>query len=259
MEFQFGTNWSRFSRFAGGVIGQTLAMEGMFAFFLESSFLGLFLFGEKRLSPRAHLAAAFAVFAGSWLSGYFIVATDAWMQHPVGYTVAPDGSRSAGQPVGAAAEPLGILAIPAHDGRRAGHRRVRDGGPGRVLRAARPRRRRSRGVGGAAEDRRGRGGAGQRLAAVPQRRPPGGAGRRESARHAGGDGGAVCRRQNARAAGPGRPAERRRAAHRQHAGGARRAQLPDPPALDRVGAAGWIGSPPTRGPTTSACSITATT
>jgi len=92
MEFQFGTNWSRFSRFAGGVIGQTLAMEGMFAFFLESSFLGLFLFGEKRLSPRAHLAAAFAVFAGSWLSGYFIVATDAWMQHPVGYTVAPDGS-----------------------------------------------------------------------------------------------------------------------------------------------------------------------
>ena len=92
MEFQFGTNWARFSKFAGGVIGQTLAMEGMFAFFLESSFLGLFLFGEKRLSPRAHLASAFAVFAGSWLSGYFIVATDAWMQHPVGYTVQPDGA-----------------------------------------------------------------------------------------------------------------------------------------------------------------------
>ena len=92
MEFQFGTNWARFSKFAGGVIGQTLAMEGMFAFFLESSFLGLFLFGEKRLSPRAHLASAFAVFAGSWLSGYFIVATDAWMQHPVGFTVRPDGA-----------------------------------------------------------------------------------------------------------------------------------------------------------------------
>jgi cytochrome d ubiquinol oxidase subunit I len=92
MEFQFGTNWARFSRFAGGVIGQTLAMEGMFAFFLESSFLGLFLFGEQRLSPRAHLAAAFAVWGGSWLSGYFIVATDAWMQHPVGYVVGPDGS-----------------------------------------------------------------------------------------------------------------------------------------------------------------------
>jgi cytochrome bd ubiquinol oxidase subunit I len=92
MEFQFGTNWARFSRFAGGVIGQTLAMEGMFAFFLESSFLGLFLFGEKRLSERAHLLSAVAVFLGSWLSGYFIVATDAWMQHPVGYTLAPDGS-----------------------------------------------------------------------------------------------------------------------------------------------------------------------
>ena len=92
MEFQFGTSWARFSRFAGGVIGQTLAMEGMFAFFLESSFLGLFLFGEKRLSPRAHLASAFAVFAGSWLSGYFIVATDAWMQHPVGYSIGPDGA-----------------------------------------------------------------------------------------------------------------------------------------------------------------------
>jgi cytochrome d ubiquinol oxidase subunit I len=92
MEFQFGTNWARFSRFAGGVIGQTLAMEGMFAFFIESSFLGLFLFGERRLTPRAHLATAFAVFAGAWLSGYFIVATNAWMQHPVGYEIAPDGS-----------------------------------------------------------------------------------------------------------------------------------------------------------------------
>jgi cytochrome bd ubiquinol oxidase subunit I len=92
MEFQFGTNWARFSRFAGGVIGQTLAMEGMFAFFLESTFLGLFLFGEKRLSPRAHLASAIAVFGGAWLSGYFIVATDAWMQYPVGYEVAVDGS-----------------------------------------------------------------------------------------------------------------------------------------------------------------------
>ena len=92
MEFQFGTNWSHFSRFAGGVIGQTLAMEGMFAFFLESAFIGLFLFGEKRLSPRAHWWSAFGVFAGSWLSGYFIIATDAFMQHPVGYYTAADGS-----------------------------------------------------------------------------------------------------------------------------------------------------------------------
>src|SRR5271154_1141278 len=92
MEFQFGTNWSVFSRFAGGVIGQTLAMEGLFAFFLESAFLGLFLYGEKRLSPRAHWWSAVAVFLGSWLSGFFIIATDAWMQHPVGYAGAADGS-----------------------------------------------------------------------------------------------------------------------------------------------------------------------
>jgi cytochrome bd ubiquinol oxidase subunit I len=87
MEFQFGTNWSHFTRYAGGVIGQTLAMEGMFAFFLESAFLGLFLYGEKRLSKTAHWFAALAVFLGSWLSGFFIVATDAWMQHPVGYVM----------------------------------------------------------------------------------------------------------------------------------------------------------------------------
>ena len=92
MEFQFGTNWSHFSRFAGGVIGQTLGMEGMFAFFLESAFLGLFLYGEKQLSPRAHWWSAVAVFLGSWLSGFFIVATDAWMQNPVGYSTSADGS-----------------------------------------------------------------------------------------------------------------------------------------------------------------------
>jgi cytochrome d ubiquinol oxidase subunit I len=91
MEFQFGTNWARFSRAAGGVIGQTLAMEGVFAFFLESGFLGLFLFGERRLGPRGHWLAAAAVFLGSWLSGYFIVATDAWMQHPVGWVRAAGG------------------------------------------------------------------------------------------------------------------------------------------------------------------------
>ena len=91
MEFQFGTNWARFSRSAGGVIGQTLAMEGVFSFFLESSFLGLFLHGEKRLSPKAHWFSAFLVFLGSWLSGFFIIATDAWMQHPTGYETGPTG------------------------------------------------------------------------------------------------------------------------------------------------------------------------
>lgn len=91
MEFQFGTNWARFSNTAGGVIGLTLAMEGLFAFFAESAFLGLFLFGEKKLGPRGHFFATFMVFLGSWLSGYFIVVTNAFMQHPTGYVVGPDG------------------------------------------------------------------------------------------------------------------------------------------------------------------------
>jgi cytochrome d ubiquinol oxidase subunit I len=91
MEFQFGTNWAQFSRAAGGVIGQTLAMEGVFSFFLESSFLGLFLYGEKRLGRWGHWWAAFLVFLGSWMSGYLIVATDAWMQNPVAYRLGPDG------------------------------------------------------------------------------------------------------------------------------------------------------------------------
>ena len=92
MEFQFGTNWAHFSRLVGGVIGQTLAMEGVFAFFLESAFLGLFLFGEKRLGKWGHWTAAFLVFLGSWISGFFIIVTNAWMQHPVGYSTAADGS-----------------------------------------------------------------------------------------------------------------------------------------------------------------------
>ena len=94
MEFQFGTNWAAFSNFAGGVIGQILAMEGMFAFFLESSFLGMLLFGEKRFGPRVHFFSAVMLFLGSWLSAYFIVATNAWMQNPVGYEVLEDGAVS---------------------------------------------------------------------------------------------------------------------------------------------------------------------
>lgn len=92
LEFQFGTNWARFSDYAGGVIGMTLAMEGMFAFFAESAFLGLFLFGEKKLGPRGHLFAAFMLFLGSWLSGYFIITTNAFMQYPQGYAIGPDGN-----------------------------------------------------------------------------------------------------------------------------------------------------------------------
>jgi cytochrome bd ubiquinol oxidase subunit I len=92
MEFQFGTNWGSFSHYAGGVVGQTLAMEGMFAFFLESAFVGALVFGEKRLGPRKHLLAAVGVAAGSWLSAYFILVTNAFMQHPVGHAVADNGT-----------------------------------------------------------------------------------------------------------------------------------------------------------------------
>ena len=91
MEFQFGTNWAQFSRIAGGVIGQPLALEGVYSFFLESTFLGLLVFGEKRMSPRLHWLSSLALFIGTWLSGYFIIVTDAWMQHPVGYRTAANG------------------------------------------------------------------------------------------------------------------------------------------------------------------------
>jgi len=70
MEFQFGTNWAGFSKYAGGVVGQTLAMEGMFAFFLESAFIGALIWGEKRLGPRNHFLAAVGVATGRWLSGF---------------------------------------------------------------------------------------------------------------------------------------------------------------------------------------------
>jgi cytochrome d ubiquinol oxidase subunit I len=91
MEFQFGTNWAKFSELTGGIIGQTLAMEGMFSFFLESSFLGLFLFGEKILGHKLHFLTGFLVFLGSWASGFLIIATHSWMQYPVGYEILENG------------------------------------------------------------------------------------------------------------------------------------------------------------------------
>ena len=109
MEFQFGTNWSRFSRLTGGVIGQPLVMEGVFSFFLESAFLGLFLFGEKRLGPRLHWLSGVAVFVGSWLSGFFIIAANAWMQHPVASERLPDGSFQVTSFLGVLLNPWGLL------------------------------------------------------------------------------------------------------------------------------------------------------
>jgi cytochrome d ubiquinol oxidase subunit I len=91
MEFQFGTNWAEFSTYAGNVIAQLLAMEGAFAFFLESAFLGLLLFGERRFGQRLHWFAALMVFLGTWASGFFIVAANSWLQHPVGYQLRDGG------------------------------------------------------------------------------------------------------------------------------------------------------------------------
>lgn len=91
MEFQFGTNWARFSTYAGDIIAQTLAMEGAFAFFLESAFLGIFLFGERVFGQKMHWFAAFMVWFGTWASGAFIIESNAWMQHPVGYELAANG------------------------------------------------------------------------------------------------------------------------------------------------------------------------
>jgi cytochrome bd ubiquinol oxidase subunit I len=86
-EFEFGMNWSVYSRFVGNVFGAPLAIEGLGAFFLESTFLGLWIFGWNRLSPRLHLATLWIAVAGSWLSGYFILVANSWMQHPVGYKI----------------------------------------------------------------------------------------------------------------------------------------------------------------------------
>jgi len=87
-EFQFGMNWGAYSRLVGNIFGAPLAMEGLAAFFLESTFLGLWLFGWDRLPRRVHLTAIWLVALGSMLSAMFILAANSWMQHPVGYVMA---------------------------------------------------------------------------------------------------------------------------------------------------------------------------
>jgi cytochrome d ubiquinol oxidase subunit I len=84
-EFEFGMNWSVYSEFVGNVFGAPLAIEGIAAFMLESTFLGLWIFGWGRLPPKLHLATLWIAVLGTWLSGYFILVANSWMQHPVGY------------------------------------------------------------------------------------------------------------------------------------------------------------------------------
>ncbi|GII20978.1 cytochrome ubiquinol oxidase subunit I [Planosporangium mesophilum] len=93
-EFQFGMNWSAYSRFVGDVFGAPLAIEGLLAFFLESTFLGLWIFGWDRLPKRVHLASIWCAAIGTILSAYFILVANSWMQHPVGYRINPATNRA---------------------------------------------------------------------------------------------------------------------------------------------------------------------
>jgi cytochrome bd ubiquinol oxidase subunit I len=93
-EFQFGMNWSDYSRFVGDIFGAPLAVEGLLAFFLESTFLGLWMFGWDRLPKRVHLACVWLFAVGTWLSAYFILAANSWMQHPVGYEINAERGRA---------------------------------------------------------------------------------------------------------------------------------------------------------------------
>jgi len=93
-EFQFGMNWSSFSRYVGDIFGAPLAIEGLAAFFLESTFIGLWLFGWKRLSARQHLFSAWMISLGTIVSAFWILAANAWMQRPVGYEINPATGRA---------------------------------------------------------------------------------------------------------------------------------------------------------------------
>ena len=131
-EFQFGMNWSAYSRFVGDIFGAPLAIEALLAFFLESTFLGLWIFGWDRLPRRVHAACIWIVAVGTMLSAYFILAANSWMQHPVGYHYNPVTHREELTSfVAGADEPDAARHVPAHDrrllpgGRGAGRR----GGP----------------------------------------------------------------------------------------------------------------------------------
>ena len=100
-EFQFGMNWSEYSRFVGDVFGAPLAMEGLLAFFLESTFLGLWIFGWDRLPKRLHLMTIWAAAVGTAFSAYFILAANAFMQHPVGFEIDPNTGRAVLNDIGA--------------------------------------------------------------------------------------------------------------------------------------------------------------
>ena len=115
-EFQFGMNWSVYSKFVGNVFGAPLAIEGLAAFFLEATFLGLWIFGWDQLSPRLHLATIWLVALGTWLSAYFILVANSWMQYPVGYKIS-NGQARADERLGPDLEPVRRVGVHPHDAR----------------------------------------------------------------------------------------------------------------------------------------------
>ena len=180
MEFQFGTNWAAFSRQTGGVIGQTLAMEGIFAFFLESSFLALLVWGERRLGPRGHFLAArsrSSSAAGSRATSSSRPTPSCSIRS--GHELAPTDVFTLARSRGVRLQPLGDRAVPAQPDGGGGHRRVRDGRGRRLLDAARRASRTRR----ASRSRTGviAGLVASILVAVPDRPRPGAPGRRAPA------------------------------------------------------------------------------
>lgn len=112
-EFQFGMNWSEYSRFVGDVFGAPLAMEGLFAFFLEATFIGVWIFGWDKLSARVHLLSIWLVSLSTLLSAYFIIAANSWMQNPVGYELDPESGRARLNDIGAVLlNPIALNAFP---------------------------------------------------------------------------------------------------------------------------------------------------
>ena len=112
-EFQFGMNWSAYSRFVGDIFGAPLAFEGLMAFFFEATFIGLWIFGWDKLPKGLHLATIWIATIGAWFSAYFILAANAFMQNPVGYQMAEDGSRAEMTDVLAVlTNPVALAALP---------------------------------------------------------------------------------------------------------------------------------------------------
>ena len=121
-EFEFGMNWSNYSRFVGNIFGGPLAMEGLAAFFLESTFLGIWIFGWDRLSKKLHLTCIWLVAGASMLSALFIMAANSWMQHPVGYVMNSQHEPQLTDIWALFTNPVFLWAYPARDPGLAGDR-----------------------------------------------------------------------------------------------------------------------------------------